>query len=67
MSNPLTRGVAGEADDLHSVQEGPRDGVQHVGGADKQDLGGSVGWLVGFNWLVGRMVGWLAGWSGGRL
>ena len=31
-------GVARQRDDLHAVQQRPRDGVEHVGGADEQHL-----------------------------
>ena len=35
----LLRGVAGEADDLHAVAEGPRDRVEEIGGGDEDDAG----------------------------
>ena len=33
----LVFGVAGEADDLHAVQQRPRNGVEHVGRGDEHD------------------------------
>ena len=35
----LQVGVARQLDDLHAVQQGPRDGVQHVGRGDEHHLG----------------------------
>jgi hypothetical protein len=35
----LGLGVAVEADDLQAVEQGPGDGVDHVGGGDEHDLG----------------------------
>ena len=35
----LLLGVAGDADDLHAVEQRAGDGVQHVGRADEHDLG----------------------------
>ena len=35
----LVFGVAGEADDLHPVQQRPRNGVEHIGGGDEHDPG----------------------------
>jgi hypothetical protein len=71
-ARPPTRRVAAEADDLHSVKQRARDGVQHVGGAHEEDLlggrrGGPEGarrgraTMRGVAETAGQAPGWLEG------